>query len=51
MVKFLVLKENRGVLKQMFEILLPTEKWDIKLAVDEIARRIPQIKSEMGLGF
>lgn len=49
--KELVKKENRQVVKEIYAILMPDTAWDITKAVNEIARRIPQIKSEIGLGF
>jgi hypothetical protein len=49
--KELIKKENRQIVKEIYAILSPDTEWDIVKAVNEIARRIPQIKSEIGLGF
>ena len=49
--KTLMLKDNRELTKELFKTLLPEAEYKLGTAISEIARRLPQIKSEMGLGF
>jgi hypothetical protein len=49
--KTLMLKENRELTKELYKTLLPEAEYKLSTAISEIARRLPQIKSEMGLSF